>query len=77
MRANDPYTVKNPPRGFLQSHCKIFTLERTITRIFELLALRKDIKQFLIAIHEREIALEALHTSVNNINSDEFFVEHK
>jgi hypothetical protein len=48
-----------------------------ITRIFELLALRKDIKQFLIAIYEREIALEALHTSVNNINSDQFFVEHK
>jgi len=48
-----------------------------ITRIFELMALRKDIKQFLKTIYEREIALKELHASVNKINSDEFFVNIK
>ena len=45
----------------MQVHTKIFTLERLISRIFELLSLRKEIKQFLTAVNERENALQALH----------------
>lgn len=58
MRRNDPYVCKVVPKGATFHALKIYTLENLLNRVVALKAFRKDIRQFLELIHQRELVLK-------------------
>lgn len=77
MRMNDPYVVKQIPKGHSVHALKIFTLENLLNRVAALKNFRRDIKQFLELVAQREQVLKVMHMAVDSINSENFLMSQE
>jgi hypothetical protein len=67
MRSKDPNICRTVPHGLSTQALKVITLENLLNRVKELKAFRKEIRQFLEGVHQRELALKHLILAVESI----------
>jgi len=74
MLKKDPYVCRVVPKGATVHALKIYTLENLLNRVVALKAFRREIRQFLELVHQRELVLKQMHLAVDGIQTESFFL---